>query len=142
MIDPLISRLENLGHPQVLVVGDLILDRYIWGYAERISQEAPVALLRADQREHRLGGASSVATMLAALGARVRLMGVVGRDENAALVREILREQGIDDTHVATVDDRPHHPQQHQHRQLLKQYQKCRLHYTLQTYNHHRTQNL
>ncbi len=107
MIDPLISRLENLGHPQVLVVGDLILDRYIWGYAERISQEAPVALLRADQREHRLGGASSVATMLAALGARVRLMGVVGRDENAALVREILRDQGIDDTHVATVDDRP-----------------------------------
>lgn len=107
MIDPLISRLENLGRPRVLVVGDLILDRYIWGYAERISQEAPVALLRADQREHRLGGASSVATMLAALGARVRLMGVVGRDENAAMVREILKQQGIDDTHVASVDDRP-----------------------------------
>jgi D-beta-D-heptose 7-phosphate kinase/D-beta-D-heptose 1-phosphate adenosyltransferase len=107
MIDPLISRLENLGHPHVLVVGDLILDRYIWGYAERISQEAPVALLRADQREHRLGGASSVATMLAALGARVKLMGVVGKDENAAMVRDILREQGIDDSHVATVDDRP-----------------------------------
>ena len=47
-----------------MVVGDLILDRYIWGYAERISQEAPVPLLRADQREHRLGGAASVATML------------------------------------------------------------------------------
>jgi D-beta-D-heptose 7-phosphate kinase/D-beta-D-heptose 1-phosphate adenosyltransferase len=107
MIDPLISRLEHLGHPKVLVVGDLILDRYIWGYAERISQEAPVALLRADQREHRLGGASSVATMLAALGARVSLMGVVGQDENAAMVRAILRDQEIDDSHVVAVFDRP-----------------------------------
>jgi D-beta-D-heptose 7-phosphate kinase/D-beta-D-heptose 1-phosphate adenosyltransferase len=68
----LIRRVQSLGHPRMLVIGDLILDRYIWGDAERISQEAPVPLLRADTREHRLGGASSVATMLSALGARVR----------------------------------------------------------------------
>lgn len=107
MIERLIHRLENLGQPRVLVVGDLILDRYIWGYAERISQEAPVALLRADQREHRLGGASSVATMLAALGAKVQLLGIVGPDENALLVRQILNEQGIDDSLVLSVNDRP-----------------------------------
>lgn len=107
MIDNLLNRIENLGHPRVLVVGDLILDRYIWGYAERISQEAPVALLRADQREHRLGGASSVATMLAALGAEVQLVGVVGQDDSANLVRQILTEQGIDATLVISVDDRP-----------------------------------
>ena len=107
MIDPLMDRLENLGQPRVLVVGDLILDRYIWGYAERISQEAPVALLRADHREHRLGGASSVATMLAALGARVCLMGVVGQDDSSTLVRQILTEQGIDDSLVLAVHDRP-----------------------------------
>jgi D-beta-D-heptose 7-phosphate kinase/D-beta-D-heptose 1-phosphate adenosyltransferase len=107
MIDRLIHRLEDLGQPRVLVVGDLILDRYIWGYAERISQEAPVALLRADQREHRLGGASSVATMLAALGARVQLLGIVGQDENAGVVRQILTEQGIDDSLVLSVNDRP-----------------------------------
>ena len=66
----LIRRVEELGNPRIVVVGDLILDRYIWGYAERISQEAPVPLLRADHREHRLGGAASVATMLCALGPR------------------------------------------------------------------------
>jgi threonine dehydratase len=71
----LIRRVETLGHPRILVVGDLILDRYVWGDAERISQEAPVPLLRADHREHRLGGAASVATMLRALGAEVRLVG-------------------------------------------------------------------
>ena len=79
----LIRRVETLGHPRILVVGDLMLDRYVWGDAERISQEAPVLLLRADQREHRLGGAASVATMLRALGAEVRLVGVVGRDAEA-----------------------------------------------------------
>ena len=65
----LIDLVHRLGRPRVLVVGDVMLDRYVWGNAERISQEAPVVLLRADRREERLGGASSVATMLAALGA-------------------------------------------------------------------------
>src|SRR4051794_2975543 len=77
MTHDLIRRVETLGHPRVLVVGDIILDRYIWGDAERISQEAPVPLLRADHREHRLGGAASVATMLRALGAEVMLVGGV-----------------------------------------------------------------
>jgi D-beta-D-heptose 7-phosphate kinase/D-beta-D-heptose 1-phosphate adenosyltransferase len=103
----LIRRVENLGHPRLLVVGDLILDRYIWGDAERISQEAPVPLLRADKREHRLGGAASVATMLRALGAEVTLAGIVGRDAPAAVVRELLRSQGIDDGLVVDLDDRP-----------------------------------
>src|SRR5271169_2813730 len=73
MAHDLIQRVASLGKPRILVVGDLILDRYVWGYAERISQEAPVPLLRADQREHRLGGAASVATMLRALEAEVAL---------------------------------------------------------------------
>jgi D-beta-D-heptose 7-phosphate kinase / D-beta-D-heptose 1-phosphate adenosyltransferase len=103
----LIRRMESLGSPRIVVVGDLILDRYIWGYAERISQEAPVPLLRADQREHRLGGAASVATMLRALDAQVRLIGGVGHDPEASLVREMLREHGIDDRWVVSLDDRP-----------------------------------
>src|SRR4051794_14653457 len=52
----LIELVERLGQPRVLVVGDLMLDRYVWGDAERISQEAPVILFHADQREERLGG--------------------------------------------------------------------------------------
>src|ERR671925_336594 len=53
----LIELVQNLGQPRVLVVGDVMLDRYVWGDAERISQEAPVVLLHADRREERLGGA-------------------------------------------------------------------------------------
>jgi D-beta-D-heptose 7-phosphate kinase/D-beta-D-heptose 1-phosphate adenosyltransferase len=99
----LIDLVGRLGQPRVLVLGDLMLDRYVWGDAERISQEAPVILLRADQREERLGGASSVATLLRALGARVSLAGVVGTDVSARRVREMLDEQGID--HQAVVPD-------------------------------------
>jgi D-beta-D-heptose 7-phosphate kinase/D-beta-D-heptose 1-phosphate adenosyltransferase len=103
----LIRRVQALGRPRLLVVGDLILDRYVWGDAERISQEAPVPLLRADRREHRLGGAASVATMLAALGAEVRLIGGLGDDSEASLVRRLLDEQGIDHAGVVALDDRP-----------------------------------
>src|SRR5690349_18777945 len=97
----------RLGQPRVLVVGDLMLDRYVWGDAERISQEAPVILLRADKREERLGGASSVATLLRALGARVSLAGVVGNDADGKRIRDMLLEQGIDDEAVLVDPDRP-----------------------------------
>jgi D-beta-D-heptose 7-phosphate kinase / D-beta-D-heptose 1-phosphate adenosyltransferase len=130
----LIRRLEGLGNPRVVVVGDLVLDRYIWGFAERISQEAPVPLLRADHREHRLGGAASVATMLRALGAEVGLVGGVGCDAEASLVRQMLTEQGIDDGLVLPLGDRPttlkeryigraqdRHPQQ----MIRVDYEKC-----------------
>jgi D-beta-D-heptose 7-phosphate kinase/D-beta-D-heptose 1-phosphate adenosyltransferase len=103
----LIRRVQSLGQPRLLVVGDLILDRYIWGDAERISQEAPVPLLRADSREHRLGGASSVATMLATLGAKVRLVGGVGHDPEAMHVRQMLTDLAIDHQDVIPLPDRP-----------------------------------
>jgi D-beta-D-heptose 7-phosphate kinase / D-beta-D-heptose 1-phosphate adenosyltransferase len=107
MTHDLIRRIEKLGSPRVVVIGDLILDRYIWGYAERISQEAPVPLLRADHREHRLGGAASVASMVRTLGAQVRLIGGVGHDSEASLVRSMLAENEIDDRLVVTLGDRP-----------------------------------
>src|SRR5499427_3683500 len=96
----LIDLVQRLGQPRVLVVGDVMLDRYVWGNAERISQEAPVILLHADRREERLGGASSVATMLRALGARVALAGVVGPDEGGQRVCRTLCRLGIDDEAV------------------------------------------
>jgi D-beta-D-heptose 7-phosphate kinase/D-beta-D-heptose 1-phosphate adenosyltransferase len=98
---------QNLGEPRVLVVGDLMLDRYVWGDAERISQEAPVVLLHADRREERLGGASSVATLLRALGARVALAGVVGPDADGDRIRRALLDLGIDDEAVLVDPDRP-----------------------------------
>jgi D-beta-D-heptose 7-phosphate kinase/D-beta-D-heptose 1-phosphate adenosyltransferase len=103
----LIDLVHKLGQPRVLVVGDLMLDRYIWGDAERISQEAPVVLLRAERREERLGGASSVAAMLRALGARVMLAGIVGQDEGGGRVRQLLTDLAIDHEAVVTDADRP-----------------------------------
>lgn len=97
----------RLGEPRVLVLGDLMLDRYVWGDAERISQEAPVVLLRADRREERLGGASSVAMMLSALGARVEIAGVVGDDADGLRVRAMLDGLGIRHGAVLTDTGRP-----------------------------------
>src|SRR6188472_391933 len=102
MSKELVDLVQNLGEPRVLVVGDLMLDRYVWGDAERISQEAPVILLRADKKEERLGGASSVATMLRALNAQVSLLGVVGDDGDAQRVRTLLSDLGVDASAVLT----------------------------------------
>jgi D-beta-D-heptose 7-phosphate kinase/D-beta-D-heptose 1-phosphate adenosyltransferase len=122
----LIDLVQHLGQPHVLVVGDLMLDRYIWGDAERISQEAPVILLHADKREERLGGASSVATMLRALGARVALAGVIGADADAARIRQMLVELEIDQEGVisdagrpSTVKERYIGRAQHRHHQQM-----------------------
>jgi len=103
----LIKLVQHLGQPRVVVIGDVMLDRYVWGDAERISQEAPVILLHADKREERLGGASSVATMLRALGARVNLIGVVGSDADALRVRQLLTDLSIDHEGVLADESRP-----------------------------------
>src|SRR5262245_33510703 len=103
----LVELVQRLGTPRVLVVGDVMLERYVWGDAERISQEAPVILLRADTREERLGGASSVATMLQALGARTSVIGAVGTDADGFRARHILTGLGIDADGVIADAERP-----------------------------------
>ena len=92
----LVHVLEGLGHPRILVLGDLILDRYTWGNAERVSQEAPVIVLCADRREARLGGAANVVNMLAGLEAEVACCGVVGTDAAGAELRRLLVDAGAD----------------------------------------------
>ncbi|MCI0700817.1 MAG: D-glycero-beta-D-manno-heptose 1-phosphate adenylyltransferase [Planctomycetia bacterium] len=103
----LIELVQQLGSPRVLVLGDVMLDRYVWGNAERISQEAPVILLHADRREERLGGASSVSTMLQALGARTSVIGIVGADGDGFHTKRILTDLGIDAAGVLTDSERP-----------------------------------
>ena len=87
---------RGLGRPRVLVVGDVILDRYVWGEAERVSQEAPVILLRESKREVRLGGAANVANMLSGLGAAPVVAGVVGDDADGRSCRGELEAAGVD----------------------------------------------
>lgn len=103
----LIEEMERLGTPRILVIGDLILDRYVWGDAERISQEAPVILLREDRQETRLGGAANVANMLRGLDAEVTLAGIVGHDADGRLVADELCRAGVDCSALITADDRP-----------------------------------
>ena len=103
----LIDEMARLGTPRVLVIGDLILDRYIWGDAERISQEAPVILLREDRQETRLGGAANVANMLRGLEADVTLAGVVGADADGMWVAKELERFGVDCSALVEDSDRP-----------------------------------
>ena len=103
----LIDVIGRLGNPRVLVVGDLILDRYVWGFAERVSQEAPVILLREDRQEVRLGGASNVANLLRGLEAEICIAGVVGDDEDGRVLREELSSVGVNCSAVLTDRSRP-----------------------------------
>lgn len=81
---------------RVLVVGDIMLDRYWFGEVNRISPEAPVPVVRIERTEDRLGGAANVARNVAALGAATALLGVVGTDEAGDMVQRLLQEDGID----------------------------------------------
>lgn len=103
----LLQAFESLGQPRVLVIGDLILDRYTTGNAERISQESPVIVLRADQREARLGGAANVCNMLRGLEAEVAVAGAVGEDAAGRELVELLRNAGCDCGFLVTDPARP-----------------------------------
>jgi rfaE bifunctional protein kinase chain/domain len=85
----------QLSDVRVLVVGDVMLDRYWFGDVSRISPEAPVPVVRIERREERLGGAANVARNAAALGAHCALLGVVGADEAGEQVGRLLAEADI-----------------------------------------------
>src|SRR6478609_10121474 len=85
----------DLGPVRILVVGDVMLDRYWFGDVSRISPEAPVPVVRIERREERLGGAANVARNAAALGTHCGLLGVVGNDEAGDQVEQILHESSI-----------------------------------------------
>jgi D-beta-D-heptose 7-phosphate kinase/D-beta-D-heptose 1-phosphate adenosyltransferase len=80
----------------VLVVGDVMLDRYIWGDVERISPEAPVPVVRAGRRSDQPGGAANVAMNIVGLGARATIVGFAGEDTDAKTLAECLAKTGVD----------------------------------------------
>jgi D-beta-D-heptose 7-phosphate kinase/D-beta-D-heptose 1-phosphate adenosyltransferase len=106
MSTPLTELLSGTRRPRILVVGDVMLDCYLWGDVDRVSPEAPIPILRVSRREHRLGGAGSVAAMLAALEADVVLASVTGDDEEGRIVRRLLKDVAIDAHAVLSVGDR------------------------------------
>ena len=92
---------------RVLVVGDCMLDEYLWGRVSRISPEAPVMVVEQERTSHAAGGASNVAANLVALGAQAGICGVCGRDAMADMLRDELDRLGVDYTGVITDPSRP-----------------------------------
>jgi len=92
---------------RVLVAGEVILDRYLWGDVARISPEAPIPILRVQRREEKPGNAGFVMANLRALGADVSALSVVGADRNGGLLREIFADLGIDTRSILIDPDRP-----------------------------------
>jgi rfaE bifunctional protein kinase chain/domain len=87
--------LKKLAQTRILVVGDVMLDRYWFGDVERISPEAPVPVVRVGQTEERLGGAANVARNITALGAQAGLLSVVGDDESGLTLARLAEAEGI-----------------------------------------------
>ena len=105
----LLKAVTHLGSPKVLLVGDFMLDSYIYGDALRISPEAPVQVLKVVQREYAGGGASSVAADVTTLGAQCFCIGVVGNDTNAHKLTDILKGLGAETEGVIEIEGRPDH---------------------------------
>lgn len=98
--------LQDLSKIKILVVGDVMLDRYWWGSVTRISPEAPVPIVRLEEKSLVAGGAANVAANLAGLGCTSYLVGVRGNDDEGNQLESVLSESGIDNYLIVPVDGR------------------------------------
>lgn len=103
----LLATLDRLGDHSVLVVGDVVLDEYLVGAPSRLSREAPVLVLEYRRRFLRPGGGANPAVNLKSLGARPRLLGVIGRDAAGRALRGALRRAGLDPTDLVVAPGQP-----------------------------------
>jgi D-glycero-beta-D-manno-heptose-7-phosphate kinase len=88
------------------VIGDVMLDTYMWGHVERISPEAPVPIVALDKTEYRVGGASNVALNIASLGASVSILSVIGNDDDGKQLRQLLEHEQIKTDFLLSSDKR------------------------------------
>lgn len=103
----LLEVIEKIKNTPILVVGDIMLDRYIWGSVDRISPEAPVPVVFTKKIENRLGGAGNVVRNLCAIGAKVTLCGFIGNDQEGVEVLNQLKELGVEKSGVLIDRDKP-----------------------------------
>ncbi|MBP1728332.1 MAG: rfaE bifunctional protein [Deltaproteobacteria bacterium] len=92
------SFFSHAGTIRTLVIGDLMLDEYLWGKAERISPEAPVQVVDVQREDIRLGGAGNVVNNLVTLGCQVAVCSVIGTDDNGALLQDVFTRLGVETT--------------------------------------------
>lgn len=105
--DELFEVLEKISSIPITVIGDLILDRYIWGTVERISPEAPVPVVLVKRGEDRLGGAGNVVRNLCSIGAKVSVCGFIGDDEEGRVLLGLLDKEGVEKDGVMIDRARP-----------------------------------
>jgi rfaE bifunctional protein kinase chain/domain len=97
---------DSFSSLKVGVIGDVMLDTYIWGHVERISPEAPVPVVSIDQKDYRVGGAGNVALNCKSLGAEVSVLSVTGDDTNGRLLFDLIESNQIDTTYLLKSGDR------------------------------------
>ena len=90
----------------ILIVGDVMIDSYLWGNVERISPEAPVPIVAVNRRENRLGGAANVALNIQAMGAKPIMCTVLGNDEKANEFITLMKDANMDTQGIVKSDDR------------------------------------
>jgi rfaE bifunctional protein kinase chain/domain len=105
--EQLLATLDKIVNTPILVVGDLILDRYVWGKVDRISPEAPVPVVEVVRTEDRLGGAGNVVRNLATIGAKPTVCGLIGEDEDGQRLRDLFSEIGADQSGLVVDTSRP-----------------------------------
>lgn len=105
--EELLATLDRIVGVPIVVTGDLILDRYIWGKVDRISPEAPVPVVEVRRTDDRLGGAGNVVRNLRAIGAAVEVSGIIGDDEDGQSLLSLLSEIGASHSGVIVDSTRP-----------------------------------
>ena len=98
---------EKFNSLNVLIIGDVMIDSYIWGKVERISPEAPVPVVRVTKKENRLGGAANVALNIQALGACPYICAVIGDDSDGENFLSLLKAQGLSEEGLIKIKTRP-----------------------------------
>lgn len=98
---------KSIANLKVLILGDLMLDHYLYGKADRISPEAPVPVVALERSEHRIGGAGNVALNIKSLGAKAMLCGMVGQDQSANELFDALSQEDLDQSWIVESSERP-----------------------------------
>jgi D-beta-D-heptose 7-phosphate kinase/D-beta-D-heptose 1-phosphate adenosyltransferase len=101
------DRVRCFDGQKIVVLGDLMLDEYVWGEVQRISPEAPVPVVEAKRRTFGLGGAANVVSNIRALGGEARIVGIVGEDANGGVLERELKDAGADVSGLYRDSSRP-----------------------------------
>lgn len=100
-------KVEDFKNIKVLVIGDLMIDEYLWGSVDRISPEAPVPVVCVEKESHALGGAGNVINNLVAMGAKVIAIGTAGTGKAGQMIFEKLEDLGIGTDGIISEPQRP-----------------------------------